>query len=288
MGSDSRLTPRGMVRSMLRLRPTAEPRFKRLRNLLDDLHSLRRGWYRRLVPAGTRDEVGVGWHCIAEMTTPIRARPELEEQNRNRLANMELACRLIDGTRLDPGEIFSLRRIMGEPSTARGFTLGPVLIAGRLSKAIGGGLCQISTTLFNAALLANLQILEKWNHSTDIWGDERFIELGRDASFVYALRDLKLANQLADTIVVCMEVDESGPAVVCRVLSPTPLGYAVSVESTVLERLEPEQEAKPGMHAQCGWVVSTTRTISEPGGDRLTYRRVETYQPTFRTAQSRS
>ncbi|MCP4658626.1 MAG: VanW family protein [bacterium] len=262
-----------------RRHPSVEPRCKRLRNLLDDLRSLRRGWYFRLVSGGKVVEVGEDWHQISEFTTFIRWRPELEEQNRNRLANMKLACRLIDGTHLGCGAVFSMRRIVGDAQPERGFREGPVIIRGRLATAAGGGLCQISTTLFNAALLANLGICEKWSHSSDIWGDERIIDLGRDASFAYAVRDLKFANDRTSDIVVRMGMNEPESTLFCRIYSPEPLGCTVEVTSTILERLEPD----PGAGSRCGWVVLTTRTSSGQGGARVTYRKVETYQPTVAT-----
>ena len=52
-----------------------------------------------------------------------------------------------------------------------------MIIRGRLGFTYGGGLCHVSTTLFNAALFADLGILRKYNHSMDIWGEERFVDL---------------------------------------------------------------------------------------------------------------
>lgn len=66
---------------------------------------------------------------------------------------------------------------------------GPMIMGDSLGFTVGGGLCQITTTLFNAALLANLQILEKHNHNMDIWGNNRFIELGR---MLFAYTDGKI------------------------------------------------------------------------------------------------
>ena len=80
---------------------------------------------------------------------------------------------------LDPGEIFSYQDIIEETDRTFGFKSAPVIMEGELRPGIGGGICQVSTTLYNAALLSDLEIVERRNHSLPIG----YAPLGRDATF---------------------------------------------------------------------------------------------------------
>jgi vancomycin resistance protein VanW len=215
-----------------------------------------------------------GWHCIGACTTPIRQRPELGDENANRVHNMRLAASLIHGVELRAGEILALSRLVGEPSAARGFRAGPVLFRGGLASAPGGGLCQISTTVFGAALAADLEILERHGHSTDLWGERRLAPLGADAVYVHLRRDLVVRCRGPAPVVVDLAVDEAGAAVGCRLWSPEPLPYETRVVHEVLERIP---SAAPG--GRPGWRVLTTRRRNPGGPGTLSYRRHDRYAP---------
>jgi vancomycin resistance protein VanW len=215
-----------------------------------------------------------GWHRIGECTTAIRQRPELGEENAHRVHNMRLAAAMIHGVEVRPGELLALSRLVGEPSAERGFRAGPMLYRGALASAAGGGLCQVSTTLFGAALRADLGILEKHGHSFDLWGERRLAPLGADAVYVHLRRDLVLRCPGPAPVVVHMEVDEGGTALTCAVWSPEPLGYETRVTHEVLERL-----ASPLPSGREGWVVRTTRERLAGGRSTVDYRRVDRYAP---------
>lgn len=215
-----------------------------------------------------------GWHCIGEWSTAIRQRPELGEENAHRVHNMRLAAGMIHGVELRPGELLALSRVVGDPSAERGFRSGPMLFRGALSSATGGGLCQVSTTLFGAALRADLEILEKHGHSFDLWGERRLAPLGADAVYVYLRKDLVLRCPGPAPVVVHMEVDAGGSALACRVWSPTPLPYEVRVSHEVQARLA---SRRPG--GRDGWVVRTTRARVAAGVLTVDYRRLDRYAP---------
>lgn len=239
--------------------------------------------------AYTEGAEAAGWAGLSEISVPIRQRPELGQQNHNRIENMRRCATEIDGWLLPPRGIFSMRRAIGEPTLSRGFSAGPSLVDGALRDDIGGGICQVSTVLFNVALLAGLEILEKHNHSTDIWGERRLIELGRDAAFAYAIKDLKFRNPFAAPVSIGLTVAHDESALLgradCRDLPPGP----VAVHSQVLEELTPVGEVGPTDHAVPGWRVSTTRLQTVDGHETVTFERVETYRPTVaRGTTSRS
>jgi vancomycin resistance protein YoaR len=120
----------------------------------------------------------------------------------NRIHNVQLVSRLIDRHLIAPGSTFSFNRTTGERNAAKGFLEAPVVINGELENGIGGGVCQVSTTVFNAAYEAGLPITERRNHALYI----DHYPLGRDATVNYPDTDLKFVNDtghwlLLETIV---------------------------------------------------------------------------------------
>jgi vancomycin resistance protein YoaR len=107
-----------------------------------------------------------------------------------RLHNVQLVSQLIDDTLIAPGETFSFNRTTGERTPEQGFQTAPVIINGELRNGIGGGVCQVSTTVFNAAFEAGLPIEERTNHALYIGHYPQ----GRDATVNYPDLDLKIRN----------------------------------------------------------------------------------------------
>ena len=108
----------------------------------------------------------------------------------NRLHNVALVANLIDGTLIAPGKTFSFNATTGERTPEKGFLEAPVIINGELQTGLGGGVCQVSTTVFNAAYEAGLPIDERVNHALYI----SHYPLGRDATVNYPDQDLKFTN----------------------------------------------------------------------------------------------
>jgi vancomycin resistance protein YoaR len=108
----------------------------------------------------------------------------------NRLHNVRLVARLIDGTLIPPGSTFSFNDTTGERSEDKGFREAPVIINGELQTGLGGGVCQVSTTVFNAAYEAGLSIEDRTNHALYI----SHYPLGRDATVNYPDTDLRFMN----------------------------------------------------------------------------------------------
>jgi vancomycin resistance protein YoaR len=107
-----------------------------------------------------------------------------------RLHNVTLVSRLIDGTLIAPGAVFSFNATTGARTADKGFEVAPVIINGELQNGLGGGVCQVSTTTFNAAFLAGLPIVERTNHALYI----SHYPQGRDATVDYPGIDLKFRN----------------------------------------------------------------------------------------------
>jgi vancomycin resistance protein YoaR len=110
--------------------------------------------------------------------------------NAKRNRNINLSINAIDGTLLSLGETFSLNDTVGKRTQARGFRTAPVFEDNEKVPGIGGGVSQVTGTLFNAAALAGLDIVEVHPHSRPV----AYIPIGRDATVAYGAKDLKFKN----------------------------------------------------------------------------------------------
>ena len=116
----------------------------------------------------------------------------------NRIHNVQLVAHLVDGKLIAPGSTFSFNGATGERSAAKGFLEAPVIINGELQTGLGGGVCQVSTTVFNAAYDAGLPITARTNHALYI----SHYPLGRDATVNYPDTDLKFVNDTGHWLLV--------------------------------------------------------------------------------------
>ena len=113
-----------------------------------------------------------------------------DASNKSRATNIELACEAINGKVLMPGEVFSFNGTVGNTTAAKGYMLAGAYSAGELVQNYGGGVCQVSSTIYNVALYANLEIVERYNHSAVV----SYVDPGRDATISYGSRDFKFKN----------------------------------------------------------------------------------------------
>lgn len=110
--------------------------------------------------------------------------------NRNRTTNLILAAKKINGTVLMPGETFSYNKTVGARTIAAGYKEAPIYVSGKVEDGLGGGICQITTTLYNAVLYANLEVTERSNHQFV----PSYAGASRDATVVYGAIDFKFKN----------------------------------------------------------------------------------------------
>jgi len=108
----------------------------------------------------------------------------------NRIHNVQLVAHLIDNHFIRPGEEFSFNKTTGVRDASKGFLEAPVIINGELQTGLGGGVCQVSTTVFNSAYEAGLKITSRTNHALYI----SHYPLGRDATVNYPDTDLRFVN----------------------------------------------------------------------------------------------
>lgn len=118
--------------------------------------------------------------------------------DKNRTRNIWLASSSIGTYILKPGEIFSFNEVVGPRTKERGYGEAGVIINNQRVQDFGGGVCQVSSTLYNAARLADLAIVERHQHSVKV----SYVPKGRDATVVYGDKDLKLQNNTPDGILI--------------------------------------------------------------------------------------
>ena len=121
-----------------------------------------------------------------------------DQSNKPRAQNIMQAAKLVDGTVIKAGAVFSLNDTLGPRTVNRGFDYAPVIQDGVLRLGVGGGLCQFATTLFNAAFFAGLPIVER--HPHDFYIDH--YPIGRDAQVAYGSQDLRFANDTGHTLLL--------------------------------------------------------------------------------------
>ncbi len=110
--------------------------------------------------------------------------------DRDRTTNLEIACQKINGKVVLVGETFSYNQTLGPRTIAAGYKNGKVYEGGEIVDGIGGGICQISSTLYNTVLMSNLEIVERRNHQFVT----SYLPAGRDATVVYGAIDFKFKN----------------------------------------------------------------------------------------------
>ncbi|MHB0935786.1 MAG: VanW family protein [Armatimonadota bacterium] len=177
--------------------------------------------------------------------------------SRNRAINVETAAASINGTILMPGEEFSYNKVVGPRDAQNGFRIAPVIVNGQLEPGMGGGVCQVSTTAYNAALLANLKITARSHHSHPV----AYVPSGRDATVVYGVIDLKFRNSTDAPIVI--ETQTGGRRLTVRILGKGP-APVVSIERSGISRLGGRSITKKDPKLPAG-----TRVVEQRGGGGL-------------------
>ena len=119
-------------------------------------------------------------------------------KNANRNTNIKKACQYMNGTKLAPGKEFSFNKTVGKRTKERGFREAHVIAGGQYEMGLGGGICQVSTTLYNAVICAGLTVTERHWHAFP----STYIDLGKDATVDWGVYDFKFKNTTDDDIYI--------------------------------------------------------------------------------------
>ncbi len=237
-------------------------------------------------------------------TTPSPTLSELEESlfrdmlgeyqtstagsSANRVNNIARTTDFINGVILLPGDQFSFNDIVGQRTEQRGFKPAGAYINGKLIDDIGGGICQSSTTLYNAALLANLKIVSRRNHSMTVG----YVPVGQDATVDFGNIDFVFENDTGYPIRI--EMTHADSRLNTRIFGTKTDDLTVSIEMDYLSVTRHEQltEMNPSLapgvkrtkqNGHDGVVVQTYRVLTDSQGNEVyrnpeaksTYRKVD-------------
>lgn len=192
------------------------------------------------------------------------------EGNVTRASNIRNAAGKISGIVLAPGDVFSFNGTVGRRTIEAGFKIAGVYKNGKHDVDLGGGICQVSTTLYNAALLANLKIKQRSNHSMPV----AYVPRGRDATVDYGNIDLQIENNTETPIALVATV--GGGSINFKVLADREADFKVEIESfgsrawgagesTVKDPSLPAGKTKVIERGCSGSAISTTRVVYRNG-----------------------
>ena len=142
---------------------------------------------------------------LESRTRISRATTTLLDKSENRLKNIRLAAQSINAYILKPGEVFSFNKIVGERSAERGYLPAATIINGEKKEDFGGGVCQLASTLYQAAESAGLEIIERHNHQKDVG----YTAPGTDAAVNYGTLDMKFKNSTDSSLMITVLIGEN-------------------------------------------------------------------------------
>lgn len=199
---------------------------------------------------------------FSEFTTVFMTNEE------GRMHNIQSAARIMDNMLLGPQEVFDYGQIVHRAETEFGFKEAPVIVNGQLVTGIGGGICQVSSTLYNAALRGGLEIVERRNHTLPV----SYVELGQDATYADGYINFKFRNNTGHHLLIKTTLIENRLTI--KLFGHTPSHITYDVESVIVKEVEPsvkyvynpgltrEQQIQKG---KPGYIVETYRHKIENG-----------------------
>ena len=166
---------------------------------------------------------------VSEFTTKL-------DDNENRNVNIELMCRAVDGAAIQPGATLSVNAMAGRRTESRGFKSAPAIVDGNIEDEIGGGICQLAGTLYNAALLADMQIVERKRHSYP----SEYLPIGLDSTLDWNDKDLKIKNVTEYPLYISANLDRAARTVTVKLYGkPLPEGASIEIVPQVIKEIEP-------------------------------------------------
>lgn len=175
--------------------------------------------------------------------------------NADRTTNLRLAASKMNGTVVVPGGTFSFNGVVGPRTASRGYKAAAIYSDGTVVNDVGGGICQVVTTLYNAAIKSNMTITERRNHSFL----PTYADPGYDATVVYGSQDFKFKNTRDYPVKIVASV-EGGYCNVSIYGLKTDNEYDISIETNVIKRTP-----KKTSGGSAGYVVDSYRVVRQNG-----------------------
>ncbi|WP_366293029.1 VanW family protein [Paenibacillus sp. AN1007] len=189
----------------------------------------------------------------------------LGNSSQGRVHNVSAAAQAINGMILPPGGVFDYEKVIRKAEKEYGFREAPVIVNGRLTPGIGGGICQVSSTVYNAALLTGLDIVERRNHSLPV----KYLPKGLDATFASGAINFRFKNSTEKSLLIHAKVQ--GGRMVVKFFGTFPENVSYTLESRTIETLSvpvkyvsssvlPDGAQQVLQNGQPGYIVETVRT----------------------------
>lgn len=191
----------------------------------------------------------------------------------NRNINLQVGCDYINGTILAPGEEFSMSEALGEQTYENGYRNAAVFANGKTVDGMGGGVCQISTTLYNAVIRAELEVSQRMNHSLPV----SYVPLGLDAAIAEGYKDFKFVNSTDYPIYIEAYLDDNKLVSNVYGYEEHDEGRTVEFETVYISSIpkpaekvtedpeRPEGEREVTYEGKIGHIVETYKKVYEDG-----------------------
>lgn len=150
-----------------------------------------------------------------------------------RTFNVEAAAKAVNGTILPPGAVFDYAKAIEKAQAQYGFREAPVIVDGKLQPGTGGGICQVSSTLYNAAIRTGLEIVERRNHSLPV----NYLPKGQDATFAQGYINFRFRNNTGKYLIIKAAVE--GRTLTVKLFGTFPKNVTYSIQSRTVEVLPP-------------------------------------------------
>lgn len=234
-------------------------------------------------PAVTKSDLINSFKLVAAFTTDTTG-----DKSRNN--NISLACQAINGTVLLPGETFSFNGTTGQRTTDKGYQSAGAIAAGQSIEEVGGGICQVSSTLFNAIVRADLEIVSRSPHA---W-PSTYVKIGEDATVNWPNLDFKFRNNKSTPVfIIAYYKDRKCSAEVWGMTLGS--GLTIDLESRVIRTMDPPTginyvnnpdlapgDSKETIKARTGYVVDTYKIWYRDGQE---VKRELLYTSTYKAYQ---
>lgn len=190
----------------------------------------------------------------------------------SRRTNVTLACKSVNGTILNPGDIFSYNKVVGAVTAANGYLPATIFTSKGHESGIGGGICQVSSTLYCAALEGNLEIVKRRNHMYIVG----YVPYGQDATVYEGELDFRFKNNTNEPMKITAEVVNGEVVVKFLGKKPDP-DIKVEIENIIISRISPGTTVREDPTLEAGTVV-----VEEKGTIGLV---VDTYKKVYKKGE---
>jgi len=211
-------------------------------------------------PAISTEQLASSFTMIAAYTTETT-----KDSNRN--TNIDLACKAINGTALLPGQTFSFNETTGQRTVEKGYRSAGAIAAGQSIEEVGGGICQVSSTIFNAVARANLEVVSRSPHA---W-PSTYVNIGEDATVNWPNLDFKFKNNTSSPIfLITYYKDRRMSAEIWGVSLGE--GVTIDLESKIVKTMEPPSDVKYEYNPELPYGSSKTTVKARKGYVVETYK----------------